>query len=56
VIPVPFFALPVALTLLVVADVRAGVVPRCVIPAAALFLLADFAPVPGASQKGTPNR
>jgi hypothetical protein len=48
VIPVLFFALPVALTLLAVADVRAGLVPRWVIPAAVLFLLAGFAPGPGA--------
>jgi hypothetical protein len=43
-----FFALPVALTLLAVANVRAGLVPRWVIPVAALFVLADFVPAPGA--------
>lgn len=43
-----FFALPVALAMLAVADVRAGLAPRWVIPAAMLFLLAGFAPVPGA--------
>ncbi len=43
-----FFALPVALTMLAVADVRAGLVPRWVIPVAVLFLLVGFAPVPGA--------
>lgn len=48
VVPVLFFALPVALTLLAVADVRAGLAPRWVVPAAVLFLLAGFAPVPGA--------
>ncbi len=47
VIPV-LFALPVALTLLAVADVLAGLAPRWVIPVAVLFLLAGFAPVPGA--------
>jgi hypothetical protein len=47
-VPVLFFALPVALTLLAVADARAGLVPRWVIPAAVLFLLADFVPAPGA--------
>ncbi len=47
-IPVLFFALPVALTLLAVADVRAGLAPRWVMPAAALFLLAGFAPAPWA--------
>ena len=46
-IPV-LFALPVALTLLAVADVLAGLAPRWVIPVAVLFLLAGFAPVPGA--------
>ena len=43
-----FFALPIALTMLAVADVRAGLVPRWVIPVAVLFLLVGFAPVPGA--------
>jgi hypothetical protein len=43
-----FFALPVALTLLAVADVRAGLVPRWVIPVAVLFVLADFVPGPAA--------
>jgi hypothetical protein len=48
VIIVLFFALPVALTLLAVADVRAGLVPRWVIPAAVLFLLAGFVPAAAA--------
>ncbi len=43
-----FFALPVALTLLAVADVRARLVPRWVIPAAVLFLLAGFVPATAA--------
>ena len=43
-----FFALPVALAMLAVADVRAGLVPRWVIPVAVLFVLADFVPAPGA--------
>ncbi len=47
-IPVLFFALPVALTLLAIANVLAGLAPRWVIPVAVLFALADFAPVPGA--------
>lgn len=47
-VPVLFFTLPLALTILAVANVRAGVAPRWVIPAAVLFLLAEFAPVPGA--------
>lgn len=47
-VPVLFFALPVALAILAVADVRAGLVPRWVIPAAVLFVLVDLAPVPGA--------
>jgi len=47
-IPALFFTLPVALTVLAVANVRAGLVPRWVIPVAVLFVLADFVPVPGA--------
>ena len=47
-IPVLFFALPVALTLLAVANVRAGLAPRWVMPVAVLFVLADFVPAPGA--------
>lgn len=47
-IPALFFALPVALTLLAVADVRAGLAPRWVMPVAVLFLLAGFVPAPGA--------
>jgi hypothetical protein len=47
-VPVLFFALPVALTMLAVANVRAGLAPRWVIPVAVLFVLAGFAPVPGA--------
>jgi hypothetical protein len=47
-ITVLFFALPVALVLLAVAVVRAGLAPRWVIPVAVLFLLTEFAPVPGA--------
>jgi hypothetical protein len=43
-----FFALPVALAMLAIAAVRGGLAPRWVIPAAVLFVLADFAPVPGA--------
>jgi Domain of unknown function (DUF4386) len=47
-IPVLFFALPVALAVLAVADVRARLAPRWVIPVAVLFVLADFVPAPGA--------
>jgi hypothetical protein len=47
-LPLLFFALPVALTLLALANVRAGLAPRWVIPVAVLFALADFVPVPGA--------
>ena len=47
-VPVLFFVLPVALVLLAVAVFLAGYAPRWVIPVAVLFLLADFAPVPGA--------
>jgi len=47
-IPVLFFVLPVALALLAVAAVRAGLAPRWVIPAAVLFVLADYVPAPGA--------
>jgi hypothetical protein len=47
-VPVLVFALPVALAVLAVAAVRAGLAPRWVIPVAVLFMLADFAPVPGA--------
>jgi len=47
-ITVLFFALPVALVLLAVAAVRGGYAPRWVIAVAVLFLLCDFAPVPGA--------
>lgn len=47
-VAVLFFALPVALTLLAVAAVRGGYAPRWVIPAAVLFFLADFVPLPGA--------
>ena len=47
-ITVLFFALPVALAMLAIAAVRGGLAPRWVIPAAVLFVLADFAPVPGA--------
>lgn len=48
VVPVLIFALPVALTLLAVADVRAGLAPRWVIPAAVLVLLAGFVPAAAA--------
>ena len=47
-ITVLFFALPVALVLLAVAAVRGGYAPRWVIGVAVLFLLCEFAPVPGA--------
>ena len=47
-ITVLFFALPVTLTMLAVATARGGLAPRWVIPVAVLFLLTDFAPVPGA--------
>lgn len=43
-----FFALPVALTMLAIAAVRGGLAPRWVIPVAVLFLLCEFAPLPGA--------
>ncbi len=47
-VPVLFFALPVALVLLAVAAVRGGYAPRWVVPVAVLFLLGEFAPLPGA--------
>jgi len=47
-VPVLFFALPIALTVLAVAVVRGGLAPRWVIPVSVLFLLTDFAPIPGA--------
>ena len=43
-IVVLLFALPVALTLLALAAARAGLIPRWMIPVAALFLIAGFAP------------
>jgi hypothetical protein len=46
-ITVLFFVLPVALTMLAIAAVRGGFAPRWVIPVAVLFLLAEFAPLPG---------
>jgi hypothetical protein len=47
-ITVLFFALPIALVLLAAAVVRGGYAPRWVIGVAVLFLLTDFAPLPGA--------
>ena len=49
-ITVLFFALPVALAMLAIAAVRGGLAPRWVIPAAVLFVLADFARAGGGNR------